>query len=231
MKAASAVTVLLALLFVAIPAAAAPLTLNFFGSIDLSEFGASASSTFDGAATWDTAANPAVQGNNFAFYLLDSIALTVNGIDVSATFDFGTVEVTDASNFDNELTLQFQFSPPINLGAVPGVQYFFGTFRGPQTLFSGTGVPQDLTFLASVTSADSAFQGGRCGGGEPPSECVLAQGTLAADTEVPEPGSIFLLGSGIVGAALRKRRRQRGKSGTIGCGSECDRVASRWRDR
>ena len=210
MKAVSAVTVLLALLFVAIPAAAAPLTLNFFGSIDLSGFGASASSTFDGAATWDTTASPAVQHTDAAFYLLDSIALTVNGIDVSATFDFGTVEVTDASNFDNELSLQFQFAPPINLGAVPGVQYFFGTFRGPQTLFSGTGVPQDLTFLASVTSADSAFQGGRCGGGEPPSECVLAQGTLAArlpGTEVPEPGSILLLGSGIMGAALRKRRQ------------------------
>ena len=110
----------------AIPAAAAPLTLNFSGSIDLSGFGASASSTFEGAATWDTAASPAVQGTNVAFYLLDAIALTVNGIDVSATFDFGTVEVTDASNFDNELILIFQFSPPINLGAVQGSNTFLG---------------------------------------------------------------------------------------------------------
>jgi hypothetical protein len=174
----------------------------------LSGFGASASSTFEGAATWDTAASPALQGTNFAFYLLDAKALTVNGIDVSASIGDGTVEVTDASNFDNELTLQFQFSPPLNLGAVPEVLYFFGIFRRPQTLFSGTGVPQDLTFLASVTSAESAFSGSACG--IVPRDCVDAIGTLTArlpGTEVPEPGSIFLLSGGVVGVALRQRRR------------------------
>jgi PEP-CTERM motif len=142
------------------------------------------------------------------------MALTVNGTDVSASIRDGILEVIDTSNFGDGLILSFHFSPPLNLGRPDReVQFFHGIFRGPQTLFSGTGVPQDLTFLASVTSTDSVFVGGT---GIPcdidPSNCleIVAIGTLTArlpDTEVPEPGSIFLLGSGIVGALLRKRRR------------------------
>jgi hypothetical protein len=110
------------------------------------------------------------------------------------------VDVLDDPNIGDILTIMFQFSPLLNLGGTPDIEFFFADLRGPPTMFSGTGLPEDLSFLASPITAQSAFIERGCNDIDPfpPTPCIAPTGTFTARvpaTEVPEPGTIFWSGA------------------------------------
>jgi hypothetical protein len=182
----------------AAPAAAAPITLNFSGSVDLSPFGEPATSTFAGSLTWDSGA---VGSCDPAFCGYDVQAtLSINGTDYSgATTARLTLE-------DDRAIFSFVFSPRLDFNL--DIVDFNGRFYVPPGTFPGFALPGNLDFLSVVTQADANFNSDLVNG-----QVTRGMGdmSLSAPTAVPEPATVTLLAFGLAGLGAR-RWRQRGQS-------------------
>ena len=184
------------------PSAGALLTLDFSGTADLSPFGASATSTFDGSVTWDsdTPANP----SNPTAYLFStaggSATVAINGTDYSSRVSFlSNFQVNESGSGDSFTVLIF-FSPLIDLGVGPDVDTLLLSWFNGEFLSSPT-VPQDFAFLTAA-GKNQQIQG---------NTTIVRPTTFNASpaaTGVPAPPPVILLacGAAALGVGFRFRR-------------------------
>lgn len=205
----SGVLALCAATFCAAPVGATPVTLDFAGTVDLTPFGGSASNTFNGSVTWDTATLPFFDNGTSAEYPFETASFFLNSTDLTAnirppdlTVLGSLIDVSDG--LGDQVTIVFGFSSPISVGIGPSINGFGGYFLGPQTMLSSRSLP-DLGFLNLARFSFSDFEHFMTDPiNDPP---VGAHGTLQA---VPEPASLILVATsiGVLASASRNSRRQ-----------------------
>jgi hypothetical protein len=204
---------------VAAPVQAGPLTLRFAGTVDLTEFGASASSEFSGTISWDP-----VLGNDA--WVPDDPGCPDFCLDgsfgaVSATFAINAIDYTDAIDPASRFVihgwglifLDLFFTPPLDLdgGAAPDVKTFsLNLWSSPHYPLVDGELPYDLTFLHHLNKRTAFFSDIIVVG---TTKCLdpFFTGTCAdADTltVVAEPASTALLLVGLSAAAVSVRRRR-----------------------
>jgi hypothetical protein len=198
----------------AVSAQAAPITLEFSGSIDLSSEGGPALNTFNGSITWNPASLPFEVDPDFAVYDPMSYSLIFNGVDVSAPVigdgtGSGIVIGDDSDIFGTGVgdTFAFflSFELPFNLASTGDNELnFLGVLTGPATMFSSQALPGDLGFLTQLTNTQSLFF---FDAGGDVDEFIDATGPLDV-TAVPEPTLLTMTALGAAGALARARRRQ-----------------------
>jgi hypothetical protein len=135
-------------------------------------------------------------------------ALTSGTLGGGAQFNGGTITITAAANgIANGL--------PAGVGGV-----FQGTFVGPVTWSVNAGAHGTLTYVLSGAVQGIFFSGGSPDGGTTQITMVLTspfngsrvrlQGgltTLSGASTVPEPGTLGLMGTGLIGIAFLARRK------------------------
>lgn len=207
-----------ALVCVGTAARADVVTLRFSGTVDLSSFGASAASEFDGRVSWDPTRDPDSIGAYWARYLLDGSPSAVE-----ATFAIDGVEYQDRiepfSRFEittEDMFLQLWFAPVIDLDAstAPDLLVFSMDLwtETPPVFLEFNSLPADLSFLARLERRRVWFAGE--GGG-----------ASTDDFKVSAPGQLTLLPMGIAAVAFRLRRRVFLRRGRPSAG-QCPRISS-----
>lgn len=207
-----------ALLSIAVPALANPVTLDFSGTVDLSGVGGLASNTFSGSVTWDPTAAPTSTGSllgsgTYAQYTPVSDSLTVDSVNViSAVFPPAFLQV-DILPYDDELDIAFSF-PGLSLldfssmgPPYTDIRDLYLNLAGPPGMFSSTALPGSLDFLGSVSFSESRWFTSY---EEAPD--VITTGSLAATAPVPEPGTLTLTALGLLGILAAYRRSHRRSS-------------------
>jgi hypothetical protein len=186
------------------PAHASPLTLDFSGTVDLTDLGGLASNTFSGSVTWDPSQSPFLEGTgggpgnptDIAQYVMVSESLSVDGIDLTAhinpsTSTSGTLIQMQVPPLSALFGAFFAFSSTQN---VNGAQFisFLAEIESP---FTSLALPSDFTFVRSetFTLSDFAFP--------------QTFGTLSA-TPLPEPATLTLTALGLGGVIRWSRRRR-----------------------
>jgi PEP-CTERM motif len=185
------------------PAQASLITLNFSGTADLSQFGASAASTFQGSVTWDSNKVPVIPGVTLASYFVEAFSISINSVDYTSSVLVPSIEMMDSA-FGDYWRVASSFSPFLDLGPDPDDLYLFGGFlRGPTSMFSSTALPADLNFLSAVTTANSLFVSLVTPAGGSGTFVVVAP-----TTAVPEPSAVLLVASGLLGLVARRRNNR-----------------------
>jgi hypothetical protein len=192
---------------------ATSVTLDFSGTVNLSNYGASATSSFNGSVTWDSAmAATGGCGGVYCFYDLSGGAFTFYLNSINETANIGNlsdyVEVVDYSSGAGSDTLRFalRFNPnSVSVGST-FLDYFEADFTGSSSVFNSTALPGDLSFLSGMNANYSYFQSVPLPGPSFDEDHGTLVGS-AASTSVPEPASLLLAGTGA--AALVRRRLKR----------------------
>ena len=203
-------------LFLALPAQADPITLNFSGSVDLTSEGGPAVNVFNGSLTWESTAVPFEIAPGVSSYDPLSYTLFFNGVDVSEPVigdgtgsgitvsndadPFGSGVVGDFLSFFFEFDLSFPIASTgeNELGLI-------GVLMGPTTMFDSTDLPANLDFLTQLTGTQSLFFVDPDIGGV---RFLDLQGPLvvSAPEVIPEPAALALIALGLAGALARARR-------------------------
>jgi PEP-CTERM motif len=205
-----ALTSLLVLFALAVTALPAMADINFYnnGAPDFETMGWGISVPFAVTDSFDSSRCPGCTVTDLSIGVW--LASPVDGIDLRATIGLGTspfatdlgLNVQSIGNFDNQGTNRF--------GYTVGVETFVGLTSAPLPLSSNLWV----TVEDAITSSGDAVAWDQNGGpsqahlnvdGTIPSEAFTLSGTPQSTT--PEPSSIMLFGSGILGLAGVLRRR------------------------
>ena len=195
-------------------ARSAELVLTFAGTADLSPFGASSTSTFEGFFTWnpELACGPGGGGDgDFPLSSRDgekpcvTAALEVNGI---AHNDFSP-EWSRLMLFPNAMALQLWWSGPLvdlDGGPAPDLKWveldLSAAYDPEHPLFPDiTELPTDRSFLRHLPSRSLTFRSDFCFGSD--GECISA---TADSLVVRDPAMAALLLAGAAVARLVRRR-------------------------
>lgn len=182
---------------------AAPVTMRFHGTVDLSAFGGAPASAFEGDVTWDQTIEPEAffPDEPAARYLIDG-----SPASVAATFSILGVDYSNRiepfSRFElgsKNLLLQLFFAPPIDLDAGAG----FDVGSVSMDLWSDTPVfeevfplPNDLSFLARLEHRSFMFV-----------DDELSFAVLSDTLVVPEPSLTVLLMAAVPVVLSRRKKR------------------------
>ncbi len=143
-----------------------------------------------------------------------SVQATIGGYSITGSGALGGVFIS------NSFSDEFRASSNVTGAQVNGYDHisgtgFFVTLRGPSTVFASDALPTSLN-LADFSLQKQFrldFRDLSCGpatGG--PCETAQVLGTFttltAADTTVPEPGTLLLVGGGLLASSIRKRVRR-----------------------
>jgi hypothetical protein len=170
-----------------------------------SNYASLAGDAFSIALSWDpTAATDGCGGgaNNYCSFVLGPLGatevITVNGITHSYTATGGNYGLGAGSNdqisFTDNTGAQFQLTVNDGTG-------FFGVTNNANIIgFNFTNVAVSGSFGSSGLGGTSASIGG--------SVSHLTATYTPATTKVPEPATVALFGAGLMGLALRLRRRK-----------------------
>ena len=189
-------------------AAADTITLSFHGSIDLSTFGGSPSSSYAGSVSWDPATDPSVWFPGVTRYLLDGAPgsvyanLAINGVNYTERIEpFSRFEQTASDLF---LELYFEPVVDLDLGSLPDLRRFALEMwtESPPAFLDISHLPQDLSFLADLERRRVHFSSA------PPD--VVGGGS--DDVTVPEPASMTLVAAALLASMLRRRAGENAKS-------------------
>jgi hypothetical protein len=193
----------------AAPVHASTVTLRFSGTADLSTFGASEASVFEGDVTWDTSMVPQWYGGWYARYLIDGepgsvrATFSVDGIDYSDRVR----AISRLEHLPYELFLEFHFEPILDLdnGPAQDVISAYLWLWSPAHEDAGEPVfpnvrhlPANLSFLSELERQRFAFRG---------SETSWYPGQVADTLTVPEPSVLAVLLAAACAAGWRRRSR------------------------
>jgi hypothetical protein len=174
------------------PAAAGyPITMDFSGIADLSSFGGSTSSVFDGSVSWNSTDLPTFVSPFTSDYVQANPVLRINGTNFAPFADpVPKIIVADVPLSDSFMLLFYFFGSPIPSGGSENIEYVEITFRGP-SMFSSTALPGDLSFLTQTTSQTAFFHGPRFGSAAAP---VSAQAAAVPDSAA----TLWLFATGLL---------------------------------
>jgi hypothetical protein len=181
------------------------ITLVFHGTVDLTAFGGSASSIYEGRVGWDPATVSGVPGADWARYLLDGSpggvtgSLSIDGVDYSDRIrPFSRFEQTRA-----DLFLELYFDPVLDLdgGAMPDVERVALDLwtESPPAFDDPSHLPADLSAIRNLERHRIWFTGA-------PGNGVAAS---SDDVSVPEPASLVVVAAGVAAFSLRRRHARR----------------------
>ena len=193
---------------VAAAAQAAPLTLNFSGSIDLSGSGGAADNPFSGFFTWDPAKAPFDSDPPFlSMYEVEAYQLIFNGVEVDTSLGGGLFVVNDADFFGTGDIDAFLFLATIETDAILGDKLFIAALSGPTSTWDTLSLPSDYSFLSQLTTRGSGLSLEVPHEGDE-NDIELGRGSLEV-TRVPEPATLTLAALGLAGVMARARRGRR----------------------
>jgi hypothetical protein len=198
---------------------ASTLTLRFGGTADLSVFGVSPTSTFEGSVTWDPFAQCGPGGGGEGDFPLSPVdedigpcvtaTLSINAMSYDDLFD---LETSRLMLFPDGMVLQLWFIPAVDLdgGGARDLDLasldLFEPYDPNDTdpVFPDIGqLPTDLSFLSLLPERDFVFTS--CA--EDLSECTTS--TANTLTVAPEPASTTLVLLGLSAVGLRGLRSSR----------------------